>query len=121
MVTVPGALPVKPSLRRVAPSRSADHSLIAANERAPASTALTTTTSIASVRVPHPACGPWIGHPAQRGRQRILMTVREIDRSDGSLHPASHLELVAAELNTRPRKTLGWDTPAARLATLIPT
>lgn len=41
--------------------------------------------------------------------------------SDLSLHPASHLELVAAELNARPRKTLGWDTPAARLATLIPT
>lgn len=41
--------------------------------------------------------------------------------SDLSVHPASHLELVAAELNTRPRKTLGWDTPAARLATLIPT
>ena len=41
--------------------------------------------------------------------------------SDLSVHPASHLELVAAELNTRPRKTLGWDTPTARLATLIST
>ena len=41
--------------------------------------------------------------------------------SDLSVHPASHLELVAAELNARPRKTLGWESPAGRLATLIAT
>lgn len=41
--------------------------------------------------------------------------------SDLSVHPASHLDLVAAELNARPRKTLDWATPAARLATLIST
>jgi IS30 family transposase len=32
-------------------------------------------------------------------------------------HDAQQLTAVADELNTRPRKTLDWDTPAARLAT----
>jgi len=36
--------------------------------------------------------------------------------TDLRLHDAQRLAAVAAELNTRPRKTLGWDTPAARLA-----
>lgn len=39
--------------------------------------------------------------------------------TDLSQHTAETLELVAHELNTRPRKTLGWDTPAARLTALI--
>ncbi|AIJ26601.1 hypothetical protein AMETH_6509 [Amycolatopsis methanolica 239] len=30
-------------------------------------------------------------------------------------HSAEHLAFVAAELNDRLRKTLGWDTPAERL------
>ncbi|WP_374213134.1 IS30 family transposase [Crossiella sp. SN42] len=30
-----------------------------------------------------------------------------------------YLDAVAAELNGRPRKTLGWDTPAERLATIL--
>jgi IS30 family transposase len=34
-------------------------------------------------------------------------------------HTREHLAAVAAELNGRPRKTLGWDTPAERLATLL--
>jgi transposase, IS30 family len=34
-------------------------------------------------------------------------------------HHAEHLAAVAAELNSRPRKTLNWDTPAERLATLL--
>jgi IS30 family transposase len=37
--------------------------------------------------------------------------------SDLRVHDAERLAEVAAELNARPRKTLGWDTPAARLAT----
>ncbi|MFJ6988532.1 IS30 family transposase, partial [Streptomyces sp. NPDC091025] len=34
-------------------------------------------------------------------------------------HGREHLAAVAAELNGRPRKTLGWKTPAERLAELL--
>jgi transposase, IS30 family len=36
-----------------------------------------------------------------------------------ALHSAERLATVAYELNTRPRKTLGWDTPAEALAKLL--
>ncbi|MDH6711497.1 IS30 family transposase [Kitasatospora sp. MAA19] len=36
-----------------------------------------------------------------------------------SVHTPEHLAAVAAELNGRPRKTLGWETPAERLHKLI--
>ena len=39
--------------------------------------------------------------------------------TDLSVHSAEHLAAVAAELNGRPRKTLGWETPAERLAKLL--
>ena len=39
--------------------------------------------------------------------------------TDLSTHSANHLLDVAAELNERPRKTLGWDTPAEALAKLL--
>lgn len=39
--------------------------------------------------------------------------------SDLSSHSLEHLAAVAAELNGRPRKTLGWETPAERLAKLL--
>jgi IS30 family transposase len=39
--------------------------------------------------------------------------------TDLSIHPREHLNAVAAELNSRPRKTLGWETPAERLAKLL--
>jgi IS30 family transposase len=39
--------------------------------------------------------------------------------TDLSRHSKTHLDLVAAELNARPRKTLGWDTPAETLARLL--
>jgi IS30 family transposase len=39
--------------------------------------------------------------------------------TDLSVHPRALLDAVAAELNARPRKTLGWETPAERLAKLL--
>jgi IS30 family transposase len=39
--------------------------------------------------------------------------------TDLSVHSPEHLAAVAAELNTRPRMTLGWDSPAQRLAQLL--
>ncbi|WP_408610646.1 IS30 family transposase [Lentzea terrae] len=39
--------------------------------------------------------------------------------SDLSVHSADELTAVAAQLNRRPRKTLGWDTPAERLTKLL--
>ena len=38
--------------------------------------------------------------------------------TDLRVHSLEQLVAVAAELNARPRKTLGWATPAQRLATL---
>jgi IS30 family transposase len=38
--------------------------------------------------------------------------------TDLRVHAPDQLVAVAAELNTRPRKTLGWATPAQRLAQL---
>jgi IS30 family transposase len=39
--------------------------------------------------------------------------------TDLSIHSAADLQAVADELNTRPRKTLGWQTPAQALARLL--
>jgi transposase, IS30 family len=38
--------------------------------------------------------------------------------TDLGVHTADQLTAVAAELNARPRRTLGWATPAQRLANL---
>jgi IS30 family transposase len=39
--------------------------------------------------------------------------------TDLTAHTREHLDAIAAELNSRPRKTLGWETPAERLAKLL--
>lgn len=39
--------------------------------------------------------------------------------TDLSAHGPDQLAAVAAELNSRPRKTLGWETPAERLHKLL--
>lgn len=39
--------------------------------------------------------------------------------TDLSLHGPEHLATVADQLNRRPRKTLGWETPAERLSKLL--
>ncbi len=39
--------------------------------------------------------------------------------TDLTRHTATDLTVVAVELNGRPRKTLGWETPAERLAALL--
>jgi len=39
--------------------------------------------------------------------------------TDLSVHTAEHLNTIAARLNGRPRKTLGWDNPAERLAKFL--
>ena len=39
--------------------------------------------------------------------------------TDLSVHDSERLDAVAARLNSRPRKALGWDTPAQRLAKLF--
>lgn len=40
--------------------------------------------------------------------------------SDLRVYTPADLSAVAAELNARPRKTLGWDTPAQRLGPVLP-
>jgi transposase, IS30 family len=39
--------------------------------------------------------------------------------TDLAIHARTDLDAIADELNSRPRKTLGWQTPAERLAKLL--
>ncbi|TDC80278.1 hypothetical protein E1283_00840 [Streptomyces hainanensis] len=59
----------------------------------------------------------------QRGEHRVGVELRI---GGDALRPQApeaveRLGKVAAELNSRPRKTLGWETPAERLANLLAT
>jgi IS30 family transposase len=75
--------------------------------------------SVAS-HVPVYFCNP--ASPWQRGSNKNtngLLRQYFPKGADLSAHTGDHLDAVAAELNSRPRKTLGWDTPAERLQNLL--
>jgi transposase, IS30 family len=70
--------------------------------------------------VPVYFCEP--GKPWQRGSNENtngLLRQYFPKGTDLSIHGLIELERVAHELNTRPRKALGWETPAERLDQLI--
>jgi IS30 family transposase len=65
-------------------------------------------------------CDP--GKPWQRGSNENtngLLRQYFPKGTDLSVHSPEHLEFVADQMNTRPRKTLGWMNPAEALAQLL--
>lgn len=74
----------------------------------------------AATEMPVFCCDP--GSPWQRGSNETTNgPLRQYvpKGTDLSVHSRQDLGAIAAELNSRPRKTLGWDTPAERLAKLL--
>ncbi len=73
-----------------------------------------------STDIPVYFCDP--GSPWQRGSNENTNGLLRQYFPKGTVVPvddAEQLTAVAAELNGRHRKTLGWDSPAERLATLL--
>ncbi|MGO4430365.1 IS30 family transposase, partial [Streptomyces sp. MCAF7] len=67
-------------------------------------------------------CDP--GSPWQRGSNENtngLLRQYFPKGTDLSRYGREELDAVAAELNSRPRKTLGWESPAERLTKLLAT
>lgn len=61
-------------------------------------------------------------HPGSGGTNENtngLLRQYFLKSTDLSLHGPGILNNVAAELNGRPRQTLGWDTPAERLNDIL--